>query len=116
MQIKSGATRTVFIFRKVVIKLPNPKKWRLFLYGLLANMQEKEFSKLQHIKLCPVLFGFPGGFFIVMKKAEPLTTEQYNSIDFASWIECNNMFIPVEDKQSSFGLLNGNIVAVDYGS
>jgi hypothetical protein len=43
--------------------------WKHFLYGLLANMQEAQFSKTSWPELCPVLWSLPGGFLVVMPRA-----------------------------------------------
>lgn len=91
-------------------------EWRLFLHGLLANMQEAKFSKTGWPELCPVLFAFPGGFLIVMRRARPLTRSEFDSLDLERWIEKEAYTIPAEPKMDSFGWLDGRLVAVDYGS
>lgn len=71
MTIRSGATRTVFVFDRFVVKVPVLHAgWRGFLKGLLANMSELTVwrtvnnpSNCKHKdrnKLCPVLFGWAG--------------------------------------------------------
>lgn len=39
-----GTHRTVYLVRKLAIKVPVVSDWRMFLTGLLANMQEARFS------------------------------------------------------------------------
>jgi hypothetical protein len=111
--MKQGATRNVFLIGRYAIKIPRLVEWRLFLNGLLANMQEVTFSETKWEEFCPVLFHFPLGFMVVMKRCDPLTRYQWDSFDVDAFRE-NVMF--VENKMDSFGILNGKIVAVDYGS
>lgn len=85
-------------------------------------MQEVTFSRTGWPELCPVVFALPGGWLTVMRRAEPLTREQFENLDFAEWIKGGTdlpkgeWVIPVENKLDSFGVLAGRIVAVDYGS
>ncbi len=45
-RVTTGVTRTVFLCGRLAFKLPCMRYgWRLFLQGLLANMQEREFSR-----------------------------------------------------------------------
>ena len=111
-----GTTRTVFLILRWAIKIPSFVEWRLFLLGLLANMQETKFSKTGWPELCPILFSISGGWVVIMARAHPLTREQFNEIDFDLWLNCVPYTIPVEKKMDSFGLLDGRLVAVDYGN
>lgn len=122
LEIKYGTTRTVLLIGRLAIKLPVWVEWRLFLYGLLGNMQEarwwREMPESRAI-MCPVLFTIPGGFLTVMRRATPVTVEEWmeQSADGRSWYdEARNLCIPVEDKPDSWGRIDGRIVAVDYGS
>ena len=111
-----GTHRTVFLLGSYAFKFPVVVEWRLFLCGLLANMQEVTFSRTGWPELCPVVFALPGGFLNVMRRAEPLTREEFFALDFKAFVEKPDYHVPVEDKLDSFGKLNGEIVAVDYGS
>jgi hypothetical protein len=88
--------------------------YRSFLYGLLANDQERRFSSLSQ-KLCPVVFGFPFGLLLVMRRAEPMDRE-LSADEYDAFVNQDGAVLPVEHKWDSFGILNGQIVAVDYGS
>ena len=79
-------------------------------------MQEVTFSLAGWPELCPVLFALPGGFLNVMRRAEPLTREEFFALDFKAFVEKLGYCVPVENKLDSFGKLSGKIVAVDYGS
>ena len=117
---REGVTREVILTRHYAIKFPSMfRGWKMFLCGLLANMQEREFSRAEWPELCPVVFSLPGGWIVVMRRAEPLTDAEWSSFDEAwYWKFCEpaDYHVPVEQKQSSFGKLDGKIVAVDYGN
>lgn len=115
--IHHGSSRLVILIGWLAIKLPHPWGWKRLLRGLLANMQEREFSRLGWPELAPVLFSLPGGFLVVMRRTydpPPL----WRIHDYERWLlaaEQRGKVLPVELKLSSFGLLNGEVVAVDYG-
>jgi len=114
-----GATRAVLLIGGLAVKIPRPTEWRLFLLGLLANMQERQFARTGWPELCPVLFSLPGGWLVVMPRASILTDEEWDRIAYAdiySFANQQEYAIPVELKSDSFGWLNGRLVAVDYGN
>ena len=115
IQIKRGCTRTVFLVGLWAIKIPTGNSWKLFLHGLLCNMQEAMFGKSGMDGFCPVRFCFPGGWFIVMNRTKPLTYEEWREFNYEKFIYRESYCIPVENKRNSFGVLNGEIVAIDYG-
>ena len=128
MESRFGCTRYVILTRRFAIKIPQFKySWRLFLIGLLANMQERGFSKIKDARLCPVLFSVSGGWLIVMPKCRELTREEFFNMnikifhppDLGDPVENGkngNWEIPVENKLDSFGWYRNRIVAIDYGS
>jgi len=99
-----------------VIKIPRIYSWGHFLLGLLANLQERKFSRAEWSELCPVVASIPGGWLVVMKYARPLTEKEWKGMNVDQWMHREDYSIPVEPKINSFGVLNGNIVAIDYGS
>lgn len=114
---RTGCTRIVFVCNRFVVKVPNfLDGWRLFLCGLLANMQERTFSATEWDELCPVLWSTPGGWLVVMQRARVMTREEFMEFDFDSFISKPDYVIPVEAKSNSFGYLNNKVVAIDYGS
>ena len=113
MGIRHGTTRTVLLIGRWAIKFPSAVEWRLFLQGLLGNLQERQFWTTKWPELCPVLFGCPGGWFLIMRRAIPLTREDYENF---KGFDCEDRIVPVEMKLDSFGWIDGKIVAVDYGS
>jgi hypothetical protein len=125
-----GVTREVFLTKKYAIKIPKVKyKWRHFLLGLLANMQEVEFSKMNDERICPIKFYIPGGWLLIMPRCEPISEKEFSELDLSIfWPDTSEDYhpdntcervkynVPVENKSDSFGYLNGKIVAIDYGS
>lgn len=113
MHLVSGATRTVLVTKHWAFKFPRFGPYRNFLQGLLGNMQECDFATMRDPRFCPVLFGLPGGWLVVMPSLSPISDEQWQSILQATewkWTEA------VECKRSSFGVYKGAIVALDYGT
>lgn len=113
-----GTHRTTWLIGKYALKVPVFVEWRLFLLGLLANMQEARFSACGWPELCPVVLACPGGFFNVMHRAEPLTRMEFEAFSerYLSFVSKLDYRVPAENKMDSFGKLNGRVVAVDYGS
>ncbi len=111
-----GTTRAVFLTRRLAFKVPTPSHWQNFLLGLLGNMQERQFSTAGWPELCPVLFSLPGGFLVVMARAEPLTDLEWSMLEYERYVDREDYRVPVENKRSSFGVYRGKIVAIDYGN
>lgn len=107
---------------KYAIKFPAPVSYIKFLSGLIANKYEVnhyryavKWNIFPKEKMCPILFKLPVGVIIVMRRAEPLSMEQFIGFDFDSFVYINNnAILPVERKNDSFGYVDGKIVAIDY--
>jgi hypothetical protein len=98
-----GATRFVFLTRRYAIKVPRfwwygHFRWSTLLRGLLANMQERAFARTGWPQLCPVYLSLPGGWLLAMPRCEPLAEEL------------------TDEQYETFAVLDGRLVAVDYGS
>jgi len=113
--VRQGATRTVLLTRRHAIKVPRPTNWRLFLAGLLANMQERQFARTGWPQLCPVRWSTPGGWLLVMPRCRPLR-QPLTQDEYEAFVEHDDYRVPVEWKTDSFGYLAGRLVAIDYGS
>lgn len=120
-RVTSGISRTVFLVGRYAVKVPcgryGYEKW---LRGLLANRQEREWSRAKYPELCPVLFADPLGLVVIMPRCEILTREltglEYHAF-FGPINEATRSYrVPTENKPDSFGYLNGRLVAVDYGN
>lgn len=117
VKIKKGSTRWVILTKRYAVKVPSLYSWTNFLWGLLANMQEVRFSKVEAFsdKVCPVLFSIPLGFLLIMPKVKILTGPEFLAFNAEGFLMCEEGFIPAEIKRDSFGWLDGRIVAIDYG-
>jgi hypothetical protein len=124
---RDGVTRIVLLAGPWAFKFPRfGYGYAMGLRGLLCNMQERGIWVLGWPQLCPVLFALPGGWLLVMRRARPLTMDEWQALDVAEFRkhrvreqdgpESYDGIVPVEDKQDSFGVVDGRIVAVDYGS
>lgn len=114
---RQGVTREVLLVGRYAIKIPKLiYGWHKFLCGLLANMQEAQFSACGWPELCPVIFSIPGGWLVIMRRADPLTDEQWEAFDARKFVDRHDRCIPAETKRDSFGFLAGRIVALDYGN
>lgn len=133
---RRGITRTVFIFKSFVIKVPNGRySWSHFLQGLIANIKEgqswrynKHRPEIQEL-MCPVIWTSWGGWILIMKRADvegycdyirslPRIEDmshsgimKHNTEIYSKWI--NNGF-GGDDKADNYGFLNGKLVKVDY--
>ena len=114
-RVAHGTTRVVFLMWSWAVKVPSIVEWRLFLCGLLANLQERKFWTMKHPKLCPILWSIPGGWLVVMRRAKPLTRFEFDHLALEDWVHCEDFVVPAEIKQCSFGWINDRLVAVDYG-
>ena len=111
--------REVFLVGRWAVKLPKlSRDWRQFLRGLLSNMEEREFAANGWPEFCPVVFSLPGGWLVIMRRAQPLTDEFLLTFDRLDFLmpEDGRLFPEVEPKDDSFGMLDGRVVIVDYGS
>lgn len=119
---KKGTTRFVILTNKFAIKIPKlgifpPKnkfygKTISFLNGWLANRYEYKWSKSGvYGFLCPIQYSFLFSIIIIMKRADPVSDEEFISLD-------NNHFNfgGYEHKADSYGKINNKLVIVDYGN
>ena len=84
---RSGAMREVLLVGRWALKLPKlTRGWRQFLRGLLSNMEEREISANGWPEFCPVLFALPGGWLVIMRRAEPCTDEFLAGFDMIGFL------------------------------
>lgn len=119
-RVTLGISRTVFLVGGYAIKVPCGRYgWAKWLRGLLANLQERQWSRFGYPELCPVLFADPLGLVVIMPRAEILTRQldprEYMEF-FGEIYPKRGYRIPSENKPDSFGYVNGRLVAVDYGN
>jgi len=115
-RITLGISRTVFLVGRYAIKVPCGRYgWNKWLRGLLANLQEREMSKMRDPRLCPVLLSDPLGLVVVMPRVA-VCQQELTGDEFFWFTHRGEYVLPVENKADSFGYLNGALVAVDYGN
>jgi hypothetical protein len=102
------------------IKIPRLRRFR---EGVACNRREWARSSTCP-KYCPVLWSLLGGAVIVMRRAAPITDEEFDlliaDLDAdveAHFFDCYGSYhtIQGEMKQTSWGIIDGRIVVVDYG-
>ena len=113
--ILKGTTRTVWLTKKHAIKVPRLHAWENFLCGLLANLQERKFGRSELAGFCPVKTADPLGLLVVMPRCEPLSDSEWKAFDVDAFRNRDTHYVCAEDKQDSFGHLEGQIVAIDFG-
>jgi hypothetical protein len=121
VKVELGATRRVFVFKNFVIKIPNTQEYRLFLHGLLANLQEKLWSSIDRPDLAKVKFCDKLGLFLIMERAKvigndvspdlliPMLEEKYKDDDMKE-------FMLSDAKNSNWGYVKGILKKIDYGN
>ena len=124
--VTRGANRLVLLTPGLAWKVPNVRRWFQACWGMIDNMQERRANGLgpwgrRQDGICPLVFSLPGGLLNVMRRARPLTDAEWAGFDPAG--HCRRQFpdgtvywISAEPKRDSFGVLDGRIVALDYGN
>lgn len=104
-----GITRHVILLHRWAIKIPRINYgWSRFLQGLGANIQEETWWGGDR-RLCPVVGSVPGGWLIVMPRAQVCTAGEVDYSEFRT--------LPFGDfKPDNFGWVDGRVVLLDYGS
>jgi hypothetical protein len=118
---RSGATRVVYLIGRWAIKRPRIDGWPKVLQGLLANLQERRFSRFADETFCPVLFADPLGMVVVMRRAQTighaLPDAVFTELTRVEDCEGNEYHHTLFDNSPhNFGWLGNRFVAVDYGS
>ena len=122
MKVKLGATRKVFIFKNFVVKVPNAHEYRLFLNGILGNLQEKAFSKMGRYDLAKVKFCDILGLVLIMERAQMVDVENVDYENFKDKLEeiykDDDMkeFMLSDAKPSNWGYIKERLVKIDYGN
>ena len=116
MRIEYGASRIVVLTKRFAFKFPRVHG-KNFAYGqldslckgIMHNIREYEFSKMNNPYLCPIVFHIRG-LLNVMPKVPLLLEEDMIYFGFPDELTSHI----VEEKADSWGVLNGQLVAIDY--
>lgn len=126
--ITRGTCRVVILTEKYAFKLPrfwrlparlagsSQSAWRVFIRGVTANMQEVEFGYSGWPELCPVLWHVNGGFLVVMPRVDEVIERTLPESEFYDFIQQPDYTIPGDPAPGNFGMYQGRMVAIDYGS
>lgn len=115
---KKGITRIVFIFNKIVIKIPNYSyQHSHFLQGCLDNWNERKYTKYWknckdcdlYDKIAPTYFCSWFGLFQIQAKCEPKLENLTMSEREIYKVLCGT-----DIKKENFGYLNNKLVCIDY--
>lgn len=116
MVIRKGSTRFAFLFGRWVIKVPRWTEWRLFLRGLLANLQERQWSRTGDDRIARVYVADPIGLMLVMERAQSLPkTFRQRHLD-ASLAQGRFDGLPQDFHIGNFGFRGRTLIMIDYGS
>lgn len=126
---KNGITRLVILTKKYAIKFPRfDYGWRLFIEGIRANLNEREFWKIANIPdneltkalshICPILWCSWGAWLLIMPRVEPLSELDLPEQD--GLYQTREAFLVLErlvgdHKDDNYGIYNGRVVMFDYG-
>jgi hypothetical protein len=117
LAMPAGTFRRVFRVGRFAVKLPRARRLGA---GMRCNRWEREAwtiwrPRLGWSSLCPVLFADPLGLLVVMPWAgDAATNEEVKALEERIGLECK-AFTDAEGKPSDYRVLNGKVVAVDYG-
>jgi hypothetical protein len=110
-----GTTRRVVIIGPLAFKFPRSAS------GRSCNLYEAECyasasPENRHL-LCPVVWSAPSGWLLVMRAAEPLSSEEGETFIPPPWDYVPHTDgCPWESKPEDWGRLQGKLVAVDYSA
>lgn len=115
MKIKKGTTRIVFVFKNIVIKIPNYTYSHLhFLNGCYANYSERNYCIMFkdmpefYNKVAPTIYSSIFGLFSIQRKVEVLNRELTE--EEAEYFKNQS----TDNKGINFGIYNGRLVCIDY--
>lgn len=114
LNVYRGSTRWVVLTRWLAFKLP-----RLGSRGRACNLWELNTWRVDAVRfagwrevLCPVLWGDPWGWLLVMPRTAPVTEE---ALQQGVWERDFDPSLPTEHKVADWGVLSdGRVVAHDY--
>ncbi len=94
------------------------RSYKMFLHGLLANMQEAMWwRQTEDVRLCPVKWSIPLGILTTMERCKSVYTNDDWYLDYL-WDKDHWSGLPAESKPQNFGRKNEigePVVIIDYG-
>lgn len=135
MQIKTGSSRVVFIFKNFVIKIP--KFWRIsrFALGIVENLTERYWycadntvktMDINKYPLAPILYASSNGLIMIMQRADVVTEKSYKGMipfdqarfvrdmeQLEAWVK--GFDFKHDLRMGNIGYIGSKLVMVDYG-
>lgn len=117
---RRGCTRIVILTKRYAFKIPRITSWEGFLLGCLANLNERKWQDAPKVfRLCPLLFSNRLGFLNVMPRCKRIRhtgfyRQELISICLESTVA--KEFYLSDAKPENYGMYNGRMVKLDYGS
>jgi hypothetical protein len=118
MEERQGSSRHVILHGQFAVKFArNPEGKRANLHELRVWKRYREDPEKGPL-LCPVLWCASDGSVLIMPRAEPVDASTWSMKKIPKWDYDPNGGIgwPFEPKAADWGILDGHIVAVDYGN
>jgi hypothetical protein len=123
---RDGVTRTVLLIGRWAIKVPSLRySWRLFLRGLLSNMNERDLWNWSGAAgwegpprwaLARVVFCAPGGWLLVMERADRVADESELDVGKTAEFYRKHFEDFKPDNVGVFSVANGHQYRmIDYG-
>jgi hypothetical protein len=119
--IRTGVSRTVWLVGRWAVKVPSLRGgstggWlHSFCQGVLANQSERTWSGFESWqgKVAPVLHCWLGGIVNVYPRCQPVPHDDYWARDQPD-LDPELGIDPGDRKACNYGLLDGQVVRVDY--
>lgn len=117
MKIYVGSTRIAICIGPFAIKIPVLTNWEMFLKGLVGNITERKWAKLQHHNLPKIHYSSSTGFFAIHERVRPVRHVGLFWLDLSQICATSDLstdFWLSDPKPSNFGYRGTTLVKVDY--
>lgn len=111
--LRRGMSRTVLLIGPWAVKIPSARHGaRLFVLGLLGNLNEAERWRLSHHpQLAPVVLCGPLGLWLVMRRYRQVLRRRLTPAERATL-----PFLGLDNNGANVARAAGRLVLVDYGN
>lgn len=117
--LKTGSTRIVLILNNCVIKIPSFHSLKNFLLGWVHNMNEIQWSKIEHHRLTNIRWSLLQGLIVCHEKLSDVRHYGLFRIDLCELVVTNrdisDNFWECDAKPNNFGYRGPTLVKLDYG-
>lgn len=136
MKIKTGFGRVVFVFDKLVIKIPKPTRISTFAFGMMENITERYWycadstiyrGETNNYPLAKILWSSHTGLITIMERAEVVTEQVFHEQmtkegqdkyikdfdELQKWAKGLPLYHDL--RFDNVGYVGDRLVAIDYG-